>query len=316
MDTLPSYESLNFMNSKKLITRIKGGLGNQLFCYAAAKRLAIVNDAELVIDNVSGFLYDKNFQRTYQLDHFSISDRKANLDERLEPFSRLRRFFWQRFSEHQPIEKKRYIIQRGVSFDPEILSLKLQNGTTYFDGFAQSENYFSDIEEIIKSTFKITAPIDIINQSLINEVMTSNNPIAVHFRWYDQDNLSSSNNIPFDYYKLAVNLILSKVDNPHFFIFSDRPDFVKNKLDALLSKSNVTYVSNNSSDDMVYADFWLMSKCKHFIAANSTFSWWAAWLGEKKGHSIIITPKISIDPDRNPTAWGFDMLVPDRWLIL
>lgn len=304
------------MHSKKLVTRIKGGLGNQLFCYAAAKRLAIVNDAELVIDDVSGFLYDKSYQRTYQLGHFSIPHRLANANERFEPFARVKRAISQLLSENKPIEKKRYIVQRGVRFDPRILTLRLQEGTTYFDGFAQSEDYFSDISEIIKSDLKITAPIDYANQSILLEIMTSINPIAVHFRWFDQNNLSSSNNTSIHYYRSAFNLILSTVNSPHFFIFSDRPEFVKNKLNTFLFGVRVTYVSNNASDEMAYADFWLMSKCKHFIMANSTFSWWAAWLGEKEGQSVIITPKISIDPVRNPTAWGFDMLIPHRWLIL
>ena len=73
----------------KVIPRILGGLGNQLFCYAAARRLALVNNAELVIDDVSGFLYDHDYQRKYQLNHFGIQSRKAALEIIFEDHSRL-----------------------------------------------------------------------------------------------------------------------------------------------------------------------------------------------------------------------------------
>ena len=80
------------MSNPKIIPRIFGGLGNQLFCYAAARRLALVNHAELVIDDVSGFAFDEVYQRHYQLDHFNIPCRKATAAERLEPFSRVQRY--------------------------------------------------------------------------------------------------------------------------------------------------------------------------------------------------------------------------------
>ena len=75
----------------KVIARIKGGLGNQLYCYAAAKRLAIKNNAELIIDDVSGFKRDYLYQRKYMLDCFKIPHRKATSNERLDPFERVKR---------------------------------------------------------------------------------------------------------------------------------------------------------------------------------------------------------------------------------
>ena len=78
-------------HTSKLIARIKGGLGNQLFCYAAARRLALVNNAELVIDDVTGFVRDRQYRRQYALDRFQIPARKATPAERMEPFERYRR---------------------------------------------------------------------------------------------------------------------------------------------------------------------------------------------------------------------------------
>ena len=90
----------------KLIPRITGGIGNQLFTYAAARRLALVNSLDLVIDHVSGFQFDIVYKRDYQLDHFNIPCRKASAIERMEPFSRIRRYIMVKWSQCLPFEKR------------------------------------------------------------------------------------------------------------------------------------------------------------------------------------------------------------------
>ena len=136
----------------KVIVRILGGLGNQLFCYAAARRLALVNDAELVLDTVSGFTYDRVYRRQYQLDHFNIPCRKATPTERLEPFGRLRRWLLRTWNRRLPFEKRSYIFQEGLDFDPRLLEFK-PRGTVYLEGYWQSEKYFKDVEDIIRQEF-------------------------------------------------------------------------------------------------------------------------------------------------------------------
>ena len=103
-----------------IVSRLVGGLGNQLFGYCAARRLALINDVELVIDDVSGFAYDHVYQRHYQLDHFNIPCRKATSAERLEPFSKVRRYLKRRLNQHLPFENRRYLQQQGIDFDPHI----------------------------------------------------------------------------------------------------------------------------------------------------------------------------------------------------
>ena len=93
--------------SKRLIAQIKGGIGNQLFCYASARRLALMNDAELVIDTISGFSADHLYKRQYSLDIFHIDASKATPWQRMEPFGRLRRGIKRRLNRALPLSKKR-----------------------------------------------------------------------------------------------------------------------------------------------------------------------------------------------------------------
>jgi hypothetical protein len=299
----------------KLIAQIKGGIGNQLFCYASARRLAIVNGAELIIDDISGFRSDRLYMRQYSLDVFCINVPKASLLQRMEPFGRLQRGIKKRFNKKLPLSKRRYISQEGVEFDPELLGLKLQDGDTYFDGFGQSEDYFIDIESVIRNDLKFKASLDIKNQNIAASI-NSNNSVAIHVRWFNPSNKNSGDHLAIQYYQEAISRIISSVKNPFFYIFSDQMAITKELLGPLLSQHMVEYVEHNASDEMAYADLWLMSQCQHFIIANSTFSWWGAWLGEKKGISHVYAPGIFVNPNQSVTAWGFNRLIPDRWVTL
>ena len=141
----------------KITPRIFGGLGNQLFCYAAARRLALVNNAELVLDDVSGFTYDDFYQRHYQLDHFSIPCRKATPAERLEPYHRVRRYLKRRWNQRKPFAQRAYLVQAGIDFDPSLLHFK-PKGTVYLEGYWQSEEYFMDVADTLRQDFRIISP--------------------------------------------------------------------------------------------------------------------------------------------------------------
>src|SRR6476660_2979341 len=108
----------------KVIALITGGVGNQLFCYAAARRLALVSGAELVLDNRSGFVRDLAYQRSYQLDHFCIPCRKTTASERLSPFPRVRRFLKRAANRRREFARRTYVEQEDFAFDPRILRFK------------------------------------------------------------------------------------------------------------------------------------------------------------------------------------------------
>jgi len=153
----------------RVISRVFGGLGNQPFIYAAARRLALANNAELVIDATSGFVYDYEYQRHYQLDHFNIPCRKATAAERLEPLARARRHLKRRWNLRRPFEKRSYLQQEGIDFDPRLLSLR-PKGRLYLEGYWQSEGYFKDVEQQIRDDLRITPPSDLQNQQMAQRI--------------------------------------------------------------------------------------------------------------------------------------------------
>jgi hypothetical protein len=293
----------------KVIARIFGGLGNQLFCYASARRLALVNNAELVLDNVSGFLYDYDFQRKFQLDHFNIPCRKATSAEQLIPFHRIRRYLKRRRSQYLPLSEREYIMQNGLSFEGGLLTLNLKK-SIFLEGYWQSEDYFKDIANTLREDLQINTPREYVNLEMA-EKMLSCTSVAVHVRFFDSPNQLSLNNATEYYYSNAIEMMESYAKEAHYFIFSDNLGAARTRIP--LDDSRITLVGQNQGDELAYADLWLMTKCKHFIIANSTFSWWGAWLGEES-MSLIVSP----DPDRFEygSSWRAKGLIPSRWIKL
>jgi hypothetical protein len=271
---------------KKIIVRIKGGLGNQLFCYAAARRLALVNNAELVIDDITGFARDRQFRRDYALDHFHIQALKATSSERLEPFERYRRGVMKWLSRRKPFAERHYLEQEGLDFDERLLALKVI-GPLYLDGYWQSEGYFKDVEHTIREDLQIVPPTDEQNQRMA-EVIRNSQAVALHVRWFEAPDRAGSHNASADYYQRAIALMDEKIDSPHYFLFSDDPVAARAKF--VLPEGRVTFVSHNRGDENAYADLWLITQCRHVITANSTFSWWGAWLNPNED-KIVIAPK-------------------------
>lgn len=295
--------------TRKVIARIRGGLGNQLFCYAAARRLALVNDAELVIDDVSGFVRDRLYGRKYLLDGFRIPCRKATPAERLQPFERLRRAVAKWVNRGRPFSKRWYLEQEKMEFDPRLLDHRV-SGVVYLDGLWQSEKYFEDIGAVIRRDLEIVPPQDEAVRHLTAQIGEAN-AVAVHVRWFDQPgSASSAYNLPREYYARAIAEIERRVERPVYVLFSDDPEAARAMLAVPPERTLVPGEILKATDPV--ADLWLMTHCMHFIIANSTFSWWGAWLGGNQD-KLVIAPGIRLE---GKTAWGFRGLLPDRWLTL
>ena len=297
--------------NKKLILMLKGGLGNQLFAYSCAKRLALKCKAELVIDDTSGFINDKMYKRTYKLKHFNIPHRVANNNEKLIPFSRLRRKLIKIVNLFLPYSSKFYIEQEFISYDDRIINKKIY-GTTYIEGYWQSENYFFDIIEEIRSDLKIILSIDKENELIANKIKNTNS-VAVHLRFFNTSKSDDITNISKDYYAKAIELMEEKFPKSNYFVFSDFPKKAREKLQS--EKAKIYFVNINNVKNKEHIDLWLMSQCKHHIISNSTFSWWGAWLSQNQS-KLIIAPEIKIDGNNNIAWWGFDGLIPSNWIKL
>jgi len=119
------------------------------------------------------------------------------------------------------------------------------------------------------------------------------------------------NNAPGDYYARAVARMETLVPNAHYFVFSDQPVAARDRIP--LPGDRVTLVAHNQGDENAYADLWLMTQCQHFIIANSTFSWWGAWLAEHAGKQVIAP---GFEMQQGKMSWGFEGLLPEEWIKL
>ena len=295
--------------TKKLVSRIVGGLGNQLFCYAAARRLSLVNGMDLVLDDTSGFSRDFSHRRVYQLDHFHIQCRRASAAERLEPLARVRRYVKRRVNHWLPFQSRAFIQQEGFDFDARLLDVRPQ-GNLHLEGYWQSEAYFSDVADVIRNDLRIRAPGDSANQQLAMRIRDGAS-VALHMRFFDPPAGGGINNAPGDYYTRAIARMEMLAPDAHYFVFSDQPGAVRGRI--ALPDHRLTVVSHNTGDAMAYADLWLMTLCRHFIIANSTFSWWGAWLAGQPAKKIIAP---GFEMRQGKMWWGFKGLLPDDWIRL
>lgn len=291
---------------KKVIVILRGGLGNQLFNYAFGKSLAERNGFELVLNYKSGFKYDKLYKRKFLLNHFNHSGRLASNHEMLIPFFKVRRLLLQYLNDLFPNFFNNYIFQKSTKYDSHIANKKLIK-TTIIDGCWISEEYFKNYKKLIREELQIKYELPESAASLFNEIRKKNS-IAIHVRWFNKPTEPQTHNLTSNYYKSAISYIKKNIENPHFFIFTDVPSQIESKID--LQSIDYTIINNDENQYSEIIDFVLMKHCKHFVIANSTFSWWAAWLSDYN-EKIILAPEVTMN---GLTTWGEENQVPDSWI--
>ena len=262
-----------------IIANLRGGLGNQLFQYAFARRMSIVNNDDLKLDIYSGYTNDK-FKRKYSLNNLNIKEELATHKEIKKIkypygiFSKIKRFINFKIL-------KRY----NVEFKKENLNLK---GNLYLDGYWQSEKYFFDTRNTLLKELTLKNSFSGVAKDIEKQEIECNS-VSLHIRRADYILNKQVNNdfgvCDLDYYYKAIKIIKNKVNNPHFFIFSDDINWAK---DNLKIDDPIIFVSRANLQD--YEELMLMTKCKHNIIANSSFSWWGAWLNNNP-NKIVIAPK-------------------------
>lgn len=288
-----------------VISALCGGIGNQMFQYAAGRRLAERRGVALKLCFVS---YRGNTPREYELGVFNIREEFASDDEvaslTLSQTGLARKVIGRISGKAQEIPAT-YVKEKYFHFDPSILDLK---GSVYLEGYWQSEKYFSDISQIIRKEFEIRHSPDDRNR-LIAESIVACESASIHVRRGDYITDAETSRVHGvcspEYYDEAMHYIGERVNAPHFFIFSDDPSWA---LDHIRTDFPSTVLDHNGPGH-AYEDMRLMSLCKHHIIANSSFSWWGAWLSGNP-------EKMVIAPSRWFRTGSYDTrdLIPEGWI--
>ena len=172
-------------------------------------------------------------------------------------------------------------------YDPSLLDKK---GDIYLDGLFINPRYFNSIEQVLRKDFTFKVQLGHINSVLARDIVSCNS-VSIHVRRGDLANPNVTGNIypvyGLDYYDKAIAIIRNEVSDPHFYIFSDDPEWVSRNLDYVDNSLMVTH----NPIEKGYADLWLMCQCRHNIITNSTFSWWGAWLNKNPAKVIVCPDK-------------------------
>lgn len=295
-----------------IVINLMGGLGNQMFQYATAKHLSIINNTELRTDASNFSKLTSNKEHTLQLANFNIAARQASRKEIWDivgPANPLARFLGNTFG-RSPLKVKTAAIFRepsGSDFKPGILEIKADR---YLVGYFNSYKYFEPIKNILLEEYTLRQKISPQGQELL-KLVESTNSVSIHIRRGDYVNVPEvykciEGIITDHFYRNAVDFIASKIDTPHFFVFSNDMDWVRENFKV---PYQMTFVDFNTAQ-RGFEDLWIMSRCKHNITAGgSTFSWWAAYLNPNENKIVVRTEQVSNDAKYNhpedyfPLGW-------------
>ena len=270
-----------------ITVNLKGGLGNQMFQYACGRALALKNDTGLSLIRSQS---SSDIARPFSLTHFNI---KAEVvSGRKSPF----------FLKLKEKLKQKITGNFHVGFDPKILRL---GQTGYLDGYFQSELYFKDYEGSIREDFTLKEPL-LGNKAVIADIIKNDpNAVSVHVRRGDYLTHPDFGGIATkEYYESAITEIQSHFPAARFYVFSDDIGWCQTELPSL---KEAAFVSNSELED--FDEMHLMTLTKHHIIANSSFSWWGAWLGQNPTKIVIAPARWSnLHED-----WYRD-IIPEKWI--
>ncbi|MDR1284075.1 MAG: alpha-1,2-fucosyltransferase [Opitutaceae bacterium] len=290
----------NKPDERYIISIMKSGLGNQLFMYAAARAFALRTGRELLLDGKRGYQRDR-YSRSYRMDRFPIAAREMPEPFRVAPGLRHPRHklirFWNKF---RPLEKRTYLAE-SAQVTPEVLRrlVPLKPRVTLW-GYWQDEEYFSDFAENIRRELAPPPPAAACADNpdgTMAKQMRESRSVFVHLRRVRYPVLLASG-----YYQEAIDRVSACLEKPRFFVFGDAPDWARENLD--FRRAPVSYVTHNNDNEI--ADLWLMTQCRHSIIANSSYSWWGAWLGAGQGLEegrLVFAPENPGMPKKYPSGW-------------
>ncbi len=268
-----------------------GGLGNQLFQYATAYSISKLQKTELVLDK--RFFDTNNQHGGYRLEKLNIPNLSVVATEHEKPKWKVNLI--------TKIPMLDWIIDTKIIHESRFQGAHTIPDHALLLGYWQDSKYFS---QNLKEFREFFVPVSITSKVSSERLeMQKLNSVSVHIRRGDYitnpEALRNHGICSIAYYTKAINYVLEKVKNPTFYIFSDDVSWVEDNLAKLFKANDSFYMIGNSQEE----DLWLMSNAKHHIVANSSFSWWGAYLasGNKQ---IVVSPfpwfdipqKYTVDP--------------------
>lgn len=301
--------ALQIHDEPALIVRLRGGLGNQLFQYAAGRSIAARSAVPMMLDTKSGFLGDPN-KRSCLLGAFELSKTALEADSTGYGFrTELRRRFLRRYE----ILRLQLL---GKYFTPSINRLRV-SGPTVLDAYCQSPRYFGHMEEALRKDMAFKAIPAGLDPELATELGQTNS-VCVHARRLlgvctDAAKTRSSvvsyyGACGASYYRNALSRLVSEYGALTAYLFSDDLKWAREHVRSLAVDGCTIKVIEE--EDAVKS-FYLMRLCKHFVLANSTFGWWAAWLGERTGKTVRVPSVWNHKEKRFPAE-----LFPGNWSVV
>lgn len=279
-----------------IIVEIKGGLGNQFFTYAFAYALSKKHNSPMILDSR---IYDIDYKlRKCQLSSFNIENndfimRKSFGSNKVGVLMYRAVRKWKLLCKYNP-----HKIQEVENFKLQNIEIK-NNGNYYFSGYWQNYRYFDEVRGDLLRQF-------VIKENETNDIkkilksIDMKKTIAIHVRRADYKTFKGGKCLSIDYYNDAIAKMVKIVGvKMNFLIFTDDVEFCKENLKL----SHDTYYISDLANMSDIEEFYIMSQCYHFIIANSTFSWWAAYISENESKTVIAPVVDMWKEDFYPREW-------------
>jgi hypothetical protein len=286
-----------------IIIKLSGGLGNQMFQYAYARNLQTRNPLRKICLDISDL---QNGYRNFELHHFNITlpiidelnSKQVYTESSNLVFGKLKKLLY-------PYYKQQIIQEKFYHFDKNLLNIK---HNAFVEGYFQTEKYFKEIEPIIRQEFTFKNEPDAANQKFLEQIKGINVSVSLHIRRGDFVNNPTHPLQSESFFQKAFCILKEKYPTLHIFVFSNDMVWVKNNLSIPFAH---TFVENNNEANGI-EDFRLMTHCKHHIIANSSFSWWAAWLSPYPNKIVIAPSKWVSSQDKYYK--NLNDVIPESWI--
>ncbi|MFD2145287.1 alpha-1,2-fucosyltransferase [Mucilaginibacter antarcticus] len=292
-----------------VIVKLKGGLGNQMFQYATAYALAKSIKSSVYIDK--SFLEKRGQTNSYTLRNYELGKLSLTTPRFVNRYKLMLLKLKSKLNTYLP-SKLKFSVTFQTYTDQEFEKLSTlrypQKGLIYLDGYFQTEDFIITQRDELLSQFNVRQKLDSVNSKLIDNIIKENS-VSIHIRRGDYVTNTEAGAFhgvcSLAYYKSAIEIIVNTIEAPSFYFFSDDLEWVKKEINVP-GRYKTTYVDNNQNENQF--DLLLMSKCKHNIIANSSFSWWGAWLNQNSTKTVIapgkwFAMKNELDSNIIPSYW-------------